>query len=183
MNMEMFDIGNRISGVNRKNEAVEMGEYRLHVQAPWRIVKANRIAVGSIDARWPITDADSEFDPDRDRSLCEHKMRSLLDEHRSQPLVIKSVFVHDVGGFQLRLSDGYVLEVIPASSREDYEHWRLIGPGANLLPISPSKAVRFFEKQPINRFGRDGVALCRESRSSKARKSTDTLDSKWVRAL
>lgn len=61
-------------------------------------------------------------------------MRAWLDKHRHRPVVIKSVAVDEWGGFRLSLTGGYTLEVVPASSRPDYEHWRLLGPGAGRPP-------------------------------------------------
>jgi hypothetical protein len=132
LNMEMFDIGERLQVVNRRQEMVEVGAYRLHIQAPWRILGPKGIVVGSVDAHYPPSDRedDDSFDPNNDRSACEERVRAWLDKHRRRPVVIQSVAADEWGGFRLTLSGGYALDVMPASSRADYEHWRLLGPGA-----------------------------------------------------
>ena len=136
LNMEMFDIGDRVEVVNRRQETVEVGTYRLHVQAPWRIVGPKGIVVGSVDSHYPPggREDDESFNPNNDRSSCEERVRAWLDKHRRRPLVIRSVAADEWGGLRLVLTGGYALEVVPASSRPDCEHWRLIGPGAEEPP-------------------------------------------------
>jgi hypothetical protein len=130
LNMEMFDLGERLEVLNRRNESVEIGEYRLHVQAPWRIVGSRGIVVGSVDAHFPPSDhKGEEFDPNDDRSLCEEKAQAWLRKHRRNPVSVESVSADELGGFRLTLSGNYTLEVLPASGRDGYEHWRLLGPG------------------------------------------------------
>jgi hypothetical protein len=130
--MEMFDIGEPISIVNRRNETIEVGTYRLHVQAPWRIVGPKGVVVGSVDAHFRPSDRedDESFDPNRDRSACEERVQAWLDTHRGRPVVIQSVQADETGGFRLALTRGCTLEVIPSSGLTDYEHWRLLGPGS-----------------------------------------------------
>jgi hypothetical protein len=136
LNMEMFDIGDRVEVVNRRKETVEVGTYRLHVQAPWRILGPKGIVVGSVDAHYPPSDreGDESFDPNNDRSSCEERVRAWLDKHRRRPVAIRSVAADEWGGFRLVLAGGYTLEVVPASSHPHYEHWRLLGPGAEGPP-------------------------------------------------
>lgn len=136
LDMEMFDIGERIGVVNRRQETVEVGTYRLHVQSPWRIVGRKGLLVGSCDVHDPPSDhdPDSSFDAGRDRSACEERVRMWLDAHQADPLIIEAVNTDAWGGFELVLSHESRLQVFPASSRHDVEHWRLIGPGADHPP-------------------------------------------------
>jgi hypothetical protein len=135
LNMEMFDLGDRLKVVNRLNKPVEAGEYRLHVQAPWRIVAARGVVVGSVDAHYPPSDhAGEAFDPNDDRSLCEEKVRAWLEKHRRRPVSVGSVSADELGGFRLTFSGNYALEVFPASGRTAYEHWRLLAPGGESSP-------------------------------------------------
>ena len=136
LNMEMFDIGERVEIVNRRKEKVQIGTYRLHVQAPWRIVGPKGVVVGSEDAHFPPSDREGEerFNPNKERSLCEERVQAWLDKHRRKSLFIQSVEADDLGGFRLVLTGGYTLEVMPASSIPDYEHWRMLGPGEDQPP-------------------------------------------------
>ena len=136
LNMEMFDIGDRVEVVNRQGRTVQVGTYRIHIQSPWRILGPRGIVAGSVDAHYPPSDRedDEDFDPNSDPSACEERIRAWLDEHRDRPLVIESVSADEWGGFRLSLSDGYALEALPASSLSDYEHRRLLGPGADHPP-------------------------------------------------
>jgi hypothetical protein len=136
LNMEMFDIGDRLEVVNRRRETVQIGTYRLHVQAPWRVVGPRGVVAGSVDAHYPPSDRsdDADFDPNNDRSLCEERVGLWLARRARKPLIIRSVEADPVGGFRLLFDGGETLEVIPASSARDYEHWRLLGPGADRPP-------------------------------------------------
>jgi hypothetical protein len=135
LNMEMFDLGVRLEVVNRRNEPVEIGDYRLHVQAPWRIIGARGIVVGSVDADYPPSDCEyDDFDPNNDPSLCEEKVRAWLDKHRRKPVCVESVSADEFGGFRLNLSGNCMLEVVPASGCAECEHWRLLGPGSESPP-------------------------------------------------
>lgn len=136
LNMEMFDIGERLEIVNRRKETVQVGTYRLHIQAPWRILGPRGVVVGSVDAHYPPSDRedDQAFDPNDDRSLCEERLRRWLDKHRRKPVTVQSIATDELGGFRLTLSGGYTLEVLPASSLSNYEHWRLLGPGVDRPP-------------------------------------------------
>jgi hypothetical protein len=134
--MEMFDIGERLEIINRRKERVQIGTFRLHVQAPWRILGPNGVVVGSVDVRYPPSDRedDETFNPNRDPSRCEERVRAWLDKHHRKPAAIRSVEADEVGGFRLVLAGGYSLEVVPVCSQPDHEHWRLLGPGADQSP-------------------------------------------------
>ncbi len=131
VNMEMFDIGDRVEKTSRYGETIQVGAYAIHVQCPWRVIGPEGIAVGSIDAHYPpsVREGDESFDSNNDSSLCEEKMSAWLERRGGEPLFIRSVAADESGGFRLGLSGGYSVDVMPASSRPDYEHWRLIGPG------------------------------------------------------
>src|SRR5687768_14528826 len=87
MNMEMFTFGERRKQLNRKREEVEVGEYALHIQCPWRIVGPDGIAVASEDRNHPEDENSDweEFDPDG-RSLCEARMAFWLEKYSATPL-------------------------------------------------------------------------------------------------
>jgi hypothetical protein len=131
MNMEMFDFGDRRTQLNRKGQEVDVGEYALHIQCPWRIVSPDGIIVASEDRKYPEEETANwqEFDSDSP-SRCEARMAVWLREHSSAPLRVERVECDRVGGFRLFLQLGFVLEVFPASSlRGEYsEYWRLFRP-------------------------------------------------------
>jgi hypothetical protein len=131
LNMEMFAFGERRTRRNRKGQEVEVGEYALHIQCPWRIVSPDGIIVGSEDRNYPEDEnADwEEFDSDGP-SRCEARMVAWLKEYSAAPLRAQRVEADAVGGFKLLLQRGFVLEAFPADSlRGEYsERWRLFRP-------------------------------------------------------
>jgi hypothetical protein len=129
--MEMFDLGGRQSKLNRHGDQVDVGEWALHIQCPWRIASAGEIIVASDDRAFPEDETSSTQDFDTDSpSRCEARMAAWLCEHSSAPLQVVRVEADNVGGFKLRLDCDFVLEAFPASSRrgEYSEHWRLFRP-------------------------------------------------------
>jgi hypothetical protein len=131
LNMEMFKFGERRTRPNRKGQLVEVGEYALHIQCPWRIVGPEGVIVGPEDRSYPEDeDADwTDFDSDG-RSRCEARMEAWLSGYSATPLKVQRVEADSVGGFKTFLQHGFVLEAFPADSlRGEYsEHWRLFGP-------------------------------------------------------
>ncbi len=129
--MEMFAFGERRIRLNRKGEEVEVGEYSLHIQCPWRIVGPDGIIVGFLDRNYPVEEnADwQEFD-DEGPSRCEFQMAGWLKEYSGCPLKVEKVEADYVGGFKLFLQHGFVLEAFPANSLQgEYsERWRLFRP-------------------------------------------------------
>jgi hypothetical protein len=129
MNMEMFEFGARYTRLNRKGEEIDVGDFALHIQCPWRIVGPDGIVVGSEDRHFPEDESSNwqEFDEDGP-TLCEARMTSWIAEHGASPLVVQRVEADSIGSFRLFLHRGFVLESLPANSlRGEYsERWRLI---------------------------------------------------------
>jgi hypothetical protein len=133
LNLEMFAFGERTTRLNRTGEEVEVGEFALHVQCPWRIVGPTGLVVGSEDRKYPDDEnADwEEFDANGP-SRCEARMNEWLEEYAEAPLKVKRVESDHIGGFRLLLEHGFVLEVFPANSLrgEHSEHWRFFRPSS-----------------------------------------------------
>ncbi len=49
--MQWFAFGDQREVITRSGETKVVGEYALHVQCPWRIVRGDEIVVGSRDLR------------------------------------------------------------------------------------------------------------------------------------
>lgn len=132
VDMEMFDFGGRHKQRNRKGEEVEVGDYALHIQCPWRIVGAAGIVVGSQDRAYPGDEASDweQFDDEKDPARLEARLNLWLEQYRDSPLEVQRVEVDAVGGFRLFLASDFILETFPANSLcgEYSEHWRLFSP-------------------------------------------------------
>lgn len=111
----------------------EVGEYALHIQCSWRIVRHDKIVVASRDRFYPAGDwdqVDEYFDWDHPgANRCDERMEVFVGEHC--PTVTEAISVDEVGGFRLTLERGFNLEVFPDDSTE-IEHWRLFEPGKDL---------------------------------------------------
>jgi len=131
LNMETFTFGQRVTRLNMKGEAVEVGEYALHIQCPWRIVGPNGLIVGSEDRKYPEDEnADwTEFDSEGP-SRCEARVKEWLEEYLEAPLKVERVEADRIGGFKVSLQRDFLLEAFPSHSlRGEYsEHWRFFQP-------------------------------------------------------
>ncbi len=128
LNMEMFDFGDRLTRKNRQGKEIQVGEFALHIQCPWRIIGPEGIVVGSGDRNYP-EDENSDWQEFNDEgpSLCESRIAGWLKEYSENPLKVERVEADSIGGFKLFLERGFILEAFPANSlKGEYsERWRL----------------------------------------------------------
>ena len=54
--LQGFQFGSRHPATTHKGKATLVGDYALHVQCPWRIVRGNQIVTGSGDVYYPAGD-------------------------------------------------------------------------------------------------------------------------------
>jgi hypothetical protein len=114
-----------------------VGEIALHVQCPWRLVRATGIVTGSADYYEPAVEGgemnlnDGESGNLQRRNLRElfqyydAETRSLVNN--SDSLMVISVESDCFGRLDLKLSGGVDLQVFPDGTRG--EQWRLFLPG------------------------------------------------------
>jgi hypothetical protein len=127
--------------VTRKEDK-SWGEYALHVQCPWRLLKDGAIFVGASDLYSPREEA-PDFDwgewyedrkwPD---NLLEHRVFSVLKgmdtvthsiENATEHFRVEKVQASDIGDAKLYLSGGFMWECFPDSVAG--AHWRLLDIG------------------------------------------------------
>ena len=101
--MATFQFGRRIQVRTLKGEAAEVGEYSLHVQCPWRIIRNETILVGSGDDRLLV---------------------ALFEGGRE--FMVEAVDLGKAGTLRIDFEKGFRLELFPNDSSDD-EHWRLFG--------------------------------------------------------
>ena len=102
----------------RQGQQTDVGDYALHVQCAWRIVRRDLTLVGSRD----------QFDPE---STSAGRRDRLLDEILEPPLVVEGIEASSSGLLVLRFLGEAHLEVLPdrrESLDEDVEHWRFFSP-------------------------------------------------------
>jgi hypothetical protein len=112
-------------------QATEVGDFALRIQCPWRVVRKDRILVGSDDIFFPA-DYSSDiapplgFDWERQNNRRD-KLVSALFEPGRPALSVRKIETSFAGSFRLLFDDKMLLEVVPISSRR-VEHWRLLRP-------------------------------------------------------
>ncbi|RPD43437.1 hypothetical protein [Paracnuella aquatica] len=114
---------------NNAGQAIQIGEFALHLQSPWRFTSDTEILAGSLDLYEPVdenAEYDEHFDWDKlNGNLRDFKLQELIKTHQ---LTVISVVADNFGGFDLLFSNDIRLSVFPAYSKVDQysEHWRLL---------------------------------------------------------
>jgi hypothetical protein len=124
--------------VTRKGDK-SWGEYALHVQSPWRLLKDGAIFAGLSDLYSP-REQTSDFDWDKwyedadwPDSLLEYQLLSVLKgtdpvsrslENTTDHFLVEKVQASDIGDAKLYLSGGYIWECFPDCL--EGEHWRML---------------------------------------------------------
>ncbi len=132
--MAMFQFGERKTAVGFDGRPKEVGTFALHVQCRWRIVREDRVLVGSRDINYPADysigqEIPDDFDWDRDRTRLDRLIDELF-EAGARSFVVQQVKAGLAGGLHLDLSDNLTLELFPDDSAHE-EDWRLFRPGSN----------------------------------------------------
>jgi hypothetical protein len=114
-----------------------VGQYALHIQCPWRIVRGDCIITGSSDYYEP-TASDRDID-ELDGSagtLQDKRFGDLLKNYDADTnswvngtdeLVVQSISADKFCGLDMALSGGFRLQIVPCGSRG--EDWRFFVPG------------------------------------------------------
>lgn len=125
-----FQFGEKLETTNFKGKKVIVGEYALHVQCAWRLARADRVVVGSVDVYYPPDLTSEEIPPgfDWDKGLNRRDMLlSLLFEDGKRQFIVRRVDVGNAGSLFIGMDEGISLEVMPNSSLAG-EHWRVFRP-------------------------------------------------------
>ncbi len=130
-----FMLGKRVESVKRNGRIITVGEYGLHIQCSWRLIRAATIAVASGDRYFaagddPFKDYDT-FDWDEQPNRRDERIDALFAAWADRPLVVESVESDIVGSLHISLTQQCALDVFPSDSL-GREHWRL-------LPNSPKR--------------------------------------------
>ena len=130
LDMEMFHFGPRIPIVSRRGIQRTTGEYRLHVQCPWRLVRAGTIIVGYDDLTKPPTgEAEEPMDLGSGaKSYRDELVQRFLAEVGQDDRVVQKQTTTTYGDARLTFRDGSKLELFPAASGIADEFWRLLKP-------------------------------------------------------
>jgi hypothetical protein len=127
-NMECLKFGHLFE-TDKSGQQIQIGEFALHLQCPWRFTSETKILIGSIDLYEPVDESaeyDEYFDWDKPNgNLRDVKLQELI---KTQNLTTLSVVADTFGGFEVLFSNRIKLSVFPAYSKADEysEYWRLL---------------------------------------------------------
>ncbi len=120
-----FQFGRRIQVKDYYGRESESGEYAMHIQCSWRIVRGGSVIVGSGDLYYPAdTEDDSvpeNFDWERDPNRRDNLLQSLFNDGS---LTVSDVHVGTAGTCRFEFEEDTSLEIFPNDSLP-HEHWRL----------------------------------------------------------
>ena len=127
--LQWFAFGDRRTVTTSNGKAKEVGEFALHVQCPWRIVRDDRVVVGSSDLYYPADEAaevPEDFDWDGVVTRRDRRVAALF-ENETGAFAVQRIDVGDAGALRIAFDKGYALELFPHDSVTD-EDWRLFRP-------------------------------------------------------
>ena len=135
--MACFQFGARHGHKTSEGHDCEVGDYALHVQCSWRMIRGDEILVGRADLYEPPdalkNEAEGYFDWQKE-NLQDAKVAKLFTDDKRQFTVVGTA-LRAAGKLDILFDDELRLEVFPDSSvgDEGVEHWRLFAPSRSDL--------------------------------------------------
>ena len=141
VDMQIFDFGDRVPIVDHRGRNRTIGEYRLHVQSPWRFLRAGVPFVTYHDLWQPTTEApDAPFDPNLgSETLRDELLERFVAESTADERTVENVSMSGAGGLYLRFRGGTALEVDAEDPQSEREAWRLLLPDGAHAVMSGSR--------------------------------------------
>lgn len=128
--MACFQFGGRHKRKTLRGNVCEVGDYALHIQCSWRIIRGDEILVGKEDLYQPqdSTASDTLFDWKKG-NLQDERIKKLFADDQRQFTVVGTA-LRAGGELDILFDDELRLEVFPNSSLQTHEteHWRLFAP-------------------------------------------------------
>ncbi len=125
--MLMLQFGDLHEVSTRDGGTQSVYDWTMQIQCPWRISQGTRIVIAYRDFYY------SDVPLSNVAVVSKSKFNSVLEtlntEFETNPPRTVSVESDDTGGFSIRFSSDYRLEVFPAESTESGKHWRIFEPG------------------------------------------------------
>jgi hypothetical protein len=141
VDMEMFHFGAQGTRVDTKSRVRMTGGLALHVQSGWRIVEGDRIVVGYDDWRDPPDGVELEgWDPSEARKNRRDELIEAWFLDRVSPRIVVGAAAHPSGDLQIDLDDETALEIVPVSTLDDDELWRIFVPNGPHVVVQGARA-------------------------------------------
>lgn len=124
-----FHFGNRHQRKTFRGDDCEVGDFALHIQCSWRIIRGDEILVGKEDLYEPDPAASNPVFDWKKANLQDARVRKLFADNQRQFTVVGTA-LRSGGELDILFDDELRLEVFPNSSLQtrDMEHWRLFSP-------------------------------------------------------
>jgi hypothetical protein len=127
-NMATFQFGGRRHVRTFHGHDAEVGEFSLHVQCAWRIVRGDQTVVASGDLYYPADYSDGDaipqsFDWDRKPNRRDQLLRGLFRDG-TVSFTARHVSLDAAGSCRIEFEEDLCLEIVPVDSLS-HEHWRL----------------------------------------------------------
>ncbi|MCP4410329.1 MAG: hypothetical protein GY807_21800 [Gammaproteobacteria bacterium] len=129
--MLMMHFGSPRLVEDRRGKQKTVGEWALHVQTNWRIIRDSQILFGQADMLYRASDLEWRDDDVLGGSRFDERAKALNGALPESETIVQDVTCDIFGGLRLTFRDGLAFEVFPDMSSDfpDYELWRLFGPG------------------------------------------------------
>ena len=127
-NMECFKFGHLLNADKGSNQ-IDIGEFGLHLQCPWRLTNENQILVADSDLyEQPDENAGYDEDFEWDKTMANLRDIKLDRILKTEKLIVSTVVSDNFGGFEIIFNDNIKLTVFPNRSSKAYgnEFWRLL---------------------------------------------------------
>ena len=128
--MACFQFGQRRTVKKFRGNMVEVGEYALHLQCPWRIVRDDQIAMAALDVYHPREGREGEDSPEFDwehaGNLFDERVQTFF-ENGTREYKVVGVEAGHAGSLRVLFEGHLWLEIFPCDSMKG-EHWRLFQP-------------------------------------------------------
>jgi hypothetical protein len=123
-NMECLKFGQELV-TDKVDGLINIGQFGIHLQCPWRITKGPEILIGSNDV-FEQSDQKAKYDPDFDWDRPGANLRDKkLDDLVKSKLTVEKVSTDDFGGFEISFCDNIKLTTFATTSLQQ-EYWRLL---------------------------------------------------------
>ncbi len=126
-NMLLLQFGDLHEVSARDGSSQSVYHWTIQIQCPWRISQGTRIVIAYRDFYY--SDVPLSNVAVVSKSKFNTVLETLCAEFETSPPRVTSVESDDTGGFSIRFSSDYCLEVFPAENTESGKHWRIFEPG------------------------------------------------------
>jgi hypothetical protein len=115
LGIQIFEFGEQLPTQNIHGDSITRANCSIDVTCPWRIIQSNTIIIAS----WDYLD-DEKDRPDDVLS------DTFFQKMKNGDLRVENIKITSVGDIFMNITNQYQLEILPMSSLDDDEHWRLI---------------------------------------------------------